>query len=604
MSFINPIEILGLQNTDILNIDFNSIKKAKRKLQAEIELSDNGYIEFNGLKVSKGDAENSIDKLDDKEQIEFYYFISNNKKLSNFLTSGDLDLFNSFRQESIYKLPRFIEFLSPYFSESYDRALLKAFKNSDINTFKKIVSTHPIVSSSYLDKSYRSIFNYLKEKIKEIDNTAIEVKNGEGIYDEDNTSDIILWLEEELNEAQINLLPSYFQALRNQIAQSVRNLSVNTFNTFNDSEAAIDILDYALSFDIDGITKQKLTEDYNQLKQIDDSRLEEEKYAPILKKYAALLIGIKEKLGQLEKNSIFTPSVVANGIKVEVSIAELNSLDSIFDEIRNQICLGLRALSVGIWNKYQDINSALLLVSIASDIKSSNEITENIKDAKAQLLELERKIYASVVERKTTDSDNNTGCIVLVVIFVIGMIIYAISQSGSNSNSQTSTPSNNQESLTAKEPIKTESKYKGNRLTNGTSPFDACFGKGIYGGNATLTIKNGSLSDAIVCLYKTSTGETIRNEYVGASSEFIMSNISQGSYRIRVFFGNDWNPEKRNGCGTYGDFDSDISFSEFDKTYFFEDDDQGYTIATVTLYSVTGGNASSSPIDASKFFNK
>jgi hypothetical protein len=148
------------------------------------------------------------------------------------------------------------------------------------------------------------------------------------------------------------------------------------------------------------------------------------------------------------------------------------------------------------------------------------------------------------------------------------------------------------------------SPYIGNQLSNGSSPLNDCFGSGDYQGNATLTIKNGGNSDAIVCLYSTSKDRTIRNEYVQKNSSFKMSSISQGYYKIRVFYGNDWNPGLENSCGTKGNFESDVNFSEFDGMEYFEDSSRGYTNATVTLYTVANGNASSSSIDQSSFFNK
>lgn len=149
--------------------------------------------------------------------------------------------------------------------------------------------------------------------------------------------------------------------------------------------------------------------------------------------------------------------------------------------------------------------------------------------------------------------------------------------------------------------IKT-SRYKGNQLPNGASPLDACFKRGYDSGNATLTIRNGASSDAIVCLYSILLGRTIRNEYVRKNSSHKMDNISQGSYKIRVFYGNDWNPELDNPCGIKGYFESDVAFSEFDGTEYFEDSNDGYTVATVTLYTVSGGNASTSRINPSEFF--
>jgi len=173
-----------------------------------------------------------------------------------------------------------------------------------------------------------------------------------------------------------------------------------------------------------------------------------------------------------------------------------------------------------------------------------------------------------------------------------------------NSNNNYSNNNSYSEPIVVEEPVYIESKYKGNQLSNGSSPFDACFGKGIYSGNATLTIKNGSSSDAIVCLYSISRGRTIRNEYIRKNSNFTMDNIAQGYYKIRVFYGNDWNPTLENSCGTKGNFESNVSFSEFDGTEYFEDSYDGYTVATVTLYTVAGGNASTSRISQSDFFSK
>ncbi|KAA6334692.1 hypothetical protein EZS27_017011 [termite gut metagenome] len=185
---------------------------------------------------------------------------------------------------------------------------------------------------------------------------------------------------------------------------------------------------------------------------------------------------------------------------------------------------------------------------------------------------------------------------------------YSGSSSNSHSsNSYSSSPntnklSTNDSTYSYSEPTRTESKYKGNQLKNGASPLDGCFGKGVYSGNATLTIKNGASSDAIVCLYSISSRQTIRNEYVQKNSSFKMNSIAQGYYKIRVFYGNDWNPNLENSCGTKGNFESNVSFSEFDGTKCFEDGYNGYTVATITLYTIVGGNASSSPISQSDFF--
>ena len=57
MQYINPIEILQLSNlADSSLIDSDTIKKAKRRLFADIDLSDDGHYNYVGLQLSKGDC--------------------------------------------------------------------------------------------------------------------------------------------------------------------------------------------------------------------------------------------------------------------------------------------------------------------------------------------------------------------------------------------------------------------------------------------------------------------------------------------------------------------------------------------------------------------
>lgn len=157
---------------------------------------------------------------------------------------------------------------------------------------------------------------------------------------------------------------------------------------------------------------------------------------------------------------------------------------------------------------------------------------------------------------------------------------------------------------TTSTPLPKESEYKGNKLQNGAAPFKSYFGKGDFTGNATLTVKNGGSADAIICMYNTDEGRVIRHAYVAMNTDYKIRNIAQGNYKIKVFYGNDWNPTLDNPLGGTGYFDSDVDFSEFDGTHYFEDNSSGFTNATITLYTVSNGNASSSGIDAKEFFKR
>lgn len=639
MQYINPIEILQLSNmADSSQIDSDTIKKAKRRLFADIDLSDNGHFDYYGLQLSKGDCEKAVDELSNNDLKEFYLYLTSNKKLNEFLVNGNENVFNSFKQDSIFKLPDFVNFISPYYAPKFDKALSNAFENEDVGLLKSILKTSFLVSQSNVNTAYKTISNILQNRLAELSEIRTDIKNEESIYDDDDIHEVVDLVTEYFPTETLNCLPNYFQSQILKIANEINYLNVAIWDNFDNTQVSQDLLEHILTLNIDGLNKPTFQKNYEIVKRKNQERIEEERNAPILRRYAGYLIQSKSKLEELE-NKTLTPSSLLSWVNSSISIPDVNRLPRTFDEIKNQVALSLRAMSVEVWNSYSNIDVSIDLINKANSITGlKSETQENLLDTKKQLTELKTKIdianlarqrTASTPTRTTTtartpsssSSDNNSGCLWLIGIAVVIGIIVAISNSNKSSSSYNDNSTNNSYTYPStinsndnsyNSPTTTpveeyippvESEYKGNQLKDGASPLDGCFGKGVYSGNATLTIDNGGSSDAIVCLYSIENGRTIRNEYVRKNSSFTMSNIAQGTYKIRVFYGNDWNPTLTNSCGTKGNFESDVHFSEFDGTEYFEDSDRGYTTATITLYTVAGGNASSSSIDQSTFFN-
>ncbi|GHV35313.1 hypothetical protein FACS1894180_7250 [Bacteroidia bacterium] len=147
----------------------------------------------------------------------------------------------------------------------------------------------------------------------------------------------------------------------------------------------------------------------------------------------------------------------------------------------------------------------------------------------------------------------------------------------------------------------------GNPPKNGDAPFNSCFGEGKFDGDAYVTFKNANETDAIVCLVNVKTSETVRNMFIGAGKNITMNEIPSGKYYLKVYYGNNWNTEKQNFCGTTGAFEDDERFQKSDqkKDYVvIENTKQSYTIGTITLYGVVDGNMSSTPMSAQDFFTK
>jgi hypothetical protein len=267
MSYINPFELLNFTTDNLYAVDDNAISKAKRKLLAEIELSENTSIKFKKIELSKSDFFSIIDEVDNDLKKEFHLFIFNNKPLNNFLSSGDLTFFTQFKSESIYNDEEFLEFISPYFSFQYDNVLFKSFKKAKLNNFRNILSIQPITNSRFIDKCYISLYSY----IREIDNEIIKIANtidkpqihflNDGF---DSFTDIVL---NKVYVPYLNYLPTYFQSIKNQVALSLYRLARDVNNNPHNLYAqAFKIIEVANSITTDGFSKQTVTNGYNIIK--------------------------------------------------------------------------------------------------------------------------------------------------------------------------------------------------------------------------------------------------------------------------------------------------------------------------------------------------
>jgi hypothetical protein len=446
MQYINPVEILGLSNaTDTTNIDNETIKKAKKKLFADIDLSDNGVFEYYGLYLTKGDCEKAIDDLSNNDYKEFYLYLANNKRLNEFLAKGHIDIFSNFKQDSIFKLPEFVKFVSQYFAPKFDKALLLAFKNIDVEQIKAILKTSFLISQVDVNIAYKSVSNNIQNKIIEIDKITRDIKNEESLYNEDDIEEVVDIVKEHFPAKILNCLPQYFQSQILKIAHSINYLSNSIWDAFDITQVPNDLTGYLLTLNIGGLDRPTFEKNFEIISGKNKQRIEQQKNAPILKKYASFLIETKSKIQEIE-NKTLTPSDLLNWTNSNISIADVNNLPIVFDEIKNQVAFSLRAMSVEVWNSYSNVDVSIHLINKATSITDlKSETQRNLQDAKKQLVELKNKIdLANLVSQRTTKSmpikttptytqsspketwaEKNPGCLISIICLALGGILIA-----------------------------------------------------------------------------------------------------------------------------------------------------------------------------------
>ena len=347
--YINPIEILGLSGaSDILSIDNEIVKKEKRRLYADIDLSDNGVFEYYGNQVSKGNCEKAIEELSNNDNKEFYLYLSKNKLLNEFLANGNQSLFENFKQDSIFKLPEFINFISPFFAPKFDRVLLENFEKNNPIKIKYILNTSTLLAPSDFNNAFKSVTNKIENKIAEIDKLKKDIENEVSIYNEDNIDKVIDIIKSKVPVETLNCLPQYFQSQKLKIANSINYLSNSIWDAFDNTHVPFTLITYVLTIEITGVDRNTFENNFKIIKNKHTERIEQLENAPLLKKWAQVLINLRTISSKIDSKEL-NPKFALKSIS-EISIQELNELPSFANEIRYSIAFVIRGISVSMWN--------------------------------------------------------------------------------------------------------------------------------------------------------------------------------------------------------------------------------------------------------------
>lgn len=289
MVYINPIEILELNDEDVNSIDSNVIRKAKRKLFAEIDLSDDGLFDYYKQKITKSDCERAIDELENSNKFEFYYHLATNHVLNSFLANGNTEFLVKPKQESIYKLPEFINFISPYFTKKIDSLLLKAFQNKDLELFSSTIRINYLIAKEDFTNAYKSLSNEIEQRIIETDKLTADIKEGESAFSDENIESIFNIVADKFPIEFLNKLPLYFQSQINKIATSINYLQLNIWNEFDSITVSLKLLEHLLSLNIESVTKPTFEKNFEIVKKAYEKKKEQEKLQQHIEKLFVLL---------------------------------------------------------------------------------------------------------------------------------------------------------------------------------------------------------------------------------------------------------------------------------------------------------------------------
>ncbi|HWS38978.1 MAG TPA: hypothetical protein VN408_40335, partial [Actinoplanes sp.] len=121
---------------------------------------------------------------------------------------------------------------------------------------------------------------------------------------------------------------------------------------------------------------------------------------------------------------------------------------------------------------------------------------------------------------------------------------------------------------------------------------NATYLKRVTGGSGELKVDNGNAGDVVIKLVKSGSKKPSVTVYIRGKKKVTTGRIKDGTYQVFVSSGTDWDGKR---------FTRNCGFTKFDSSFKFTTTSRQYTIWQLSLKTVLGGNATSTPVNPEAF---
>ncbi len=270
--YLNPFEVLQLEaEDDHDSVDPKVIQRAKKRLLQELELNEGRVSWLDDQAVDKSRALTIDDELLDETKRRYHRTIARNKRLTRFLTHGDVDHFlyadDYFPVDALGLLEEddgFRAFLSKPFASQYNAVLTRAMDKRAMAVVEVLFDGRRWVETEDLDTCLSGAYkraSQLMETVKKLSEESesrvvslAEIQNTLSVHD---------------IPSLFNLLPVQFRGYQTQMVGALRSLAINCHNVHQQTEMSRGILQLCKQFNFKSAElNELLKKDYDKIAEL------------------------------------------------------------------------------------------------------------------------------------------------------------------------------------------------------------------------------------------------------------------------------------------------------------------------------------------------
>ncbi len=261
MSYLNPLSALGLRPDQLRQApDKEWLKKEKKRLLAEFELNQDSVIELKGQTIDRTTVLKLFESLEQNDQWDWHLRVFQQPKLLAFLEESSLALFYSGDITLLQAEPDgFRAFIAPHFAAAFNERLFHAFRQKDEEEIQIMVTHLLPIPSTHHAACFKDTYRHLHSKIVEIEAHTQQILDGAT-----PKTEVQDWIDEMLISI-LNLLPEYFQGIRDRYAVALEELAIAVHNIHQRASLGIIVIRQGLKLTLMEATRQRLQHILDQL---------------------------------------------------------------------------------------------------------------------------------------------------------------------------------------------------------------------------------------------------------------------------------------------------------------------------------------------------
>ncbi len=171
MRYIDPYELFSI--ADPAQVDDEALRKLRRRMMAEFELSNDGFLDWRGHAVDKTAATELLDAMADPQTRQDYWAMRQVPGLVAYFASDDLRLINNVQFARLPSKPDFQRFVSAFWAINFDQQLGKTLETAHWPEAIMLLRNTKYLHKDYIDEAFKSAVRKAHVGIVALENAAL-----------------------------------------------------------------------------------------------------------------------------------------------------------------------------------------------------------------------------------------------------------------------------------------------------------------------------------------------------------------------------------------------------------------------------------------------